>query len=172
MVTGGAFGPETQVELLGGEIVDMPPPGPKHAAAVSKLHLCLSELLRRRAILWPQGNPIRLPESNSRPQPDMALLKWRDDHYVDMEPGPEAVILLIEVSDSTLAYDQGRKLRFYAQAGIREYWIVNIAESAIEVYTDPAEGTYQSLKLARIGDALPLPDDLEVSIAVADVLES
>src|SRR5438874_10589651 len=105
MVESGVFDPEARIELIGGEIVDMSPPGPDHEASVSRLHLYLGEQLNRRAILWPQGNSIGIPQSNSRPQPDITILKWRDDHYAGKRPAPEDVILLVEVADSSLSFD-------------------------------------------------------------------
>jgi Uma2 family endonuclease len=170
MVEAGVFEPEARIELIRGEIIDTSPPGPAHEGAVSRLHLLLSEQLRRRALLWPQGNAIRLPNSDSRPQPDATVLRWRDDHYVSKRPYPEDVILLIEVADKTLKHDRGRKLALYAEAGVLEYWIVNLVDGLIEVYTDPGEGKYRSTKKARRGDTLHLPGGLEGTISVDDVL--
>src|SRR5205823_1229767 len=95
------------------------------------------------ALVWPQGNSIGLPISNSRPEPDAILLKWRDDYYAAKRPTPEDVLLVIEVSDTTLKYDRSVKVALYAQAGIPEYWIANLRTNVIEVYTDPSEGAYQ-----------------------------
>ena len=170
MCEAGVFEPDARIELIGGEIVDMTPPGPAHESSVARLHLFFGELLRRRAILWPQGNAIRLPNSNSRPQPDVSILRWRDDLYADKRPYPEDVLLLVEVSDKTLRYDRGTKLKLYAEAGIAEYWVVNLVDGVIEVYTDPAEGKYCSVRKARRGDTLQLPGGIQGSITVDDIL--
>ncbi len=170
MVEAGVFEPEARLELITGEIVDMAPPGPGHAASVSRLHQYLGEQLKRRAIFWPQGNPIRLPNSNSRPQPDMTLLRWRDDYYATKLPGPEDVLLLVEVSDSTLKFDRGDKLQLYAEAGIPEYWIVNLVDGVVEAYSDPNAGTYQTMRTAQRGETLLLPGGLEGNIQVADIV--
>ncbi len=170
MCEAGVFEPDVNLELIRGEIVEMTPPGPLHENAVASLHLFISELLHRRAMLWPQGNSIRLPNSNSRPQPDITILRWRDDLYRGKRPLPEDVILLVEVSHKTLKFDRGDKLKLYAEAGISEYWVVNIADDIVEVYTDPDEGKYRSVKKATRGDTLQLPGGLEGIIAVDDVL--
>ena len=170
MVAAGVFEPEARLELIAGEIIDMAPTGPGHAASVSRLHQYLGEQLRRRAIFWPQGNPIRLPNSNSRPQPDMTLLRWRDDHYATKLPDPEDVILLVEVSDSTLKFDRGGKLQLYAEAGIQAYWIVNLVDGVVEVYSDPHEGTYQTQRTTQADEMLPLPGGVEGSILAGDII--
>jgi Uma2 family endonuclease len=100
----------------------------------------------------------------------MTLLRWRDDHYATKLPDPEDVILLVEVSDSTLKFDRGGKLQLYAEAGIQEYWIVNLVDRAVEVYRDPHEGTYQTRRTAPVGESLPLPGGLDGNIAVGDIL--
>src|SRR2546423_4982308 len=76
MCEAGVFEPEAHIELIRGEIVDMVPPGPAHETAVTRLHLIFFEQCRRHAVVWPQGNSIRLPRSNSRPQPDVTILRW------------------------------------------------------------------------------------------------
>ncbi len=170
MCEAGVFEPEARIELIRGEIVDMSPIGHEHQASVTRLILFLIEQLARRALVWPQGNDIRLPDSNSRPQPDVTVLRWRDDFYRSMGPTAEDVILLIEVSESSLKYDRGSKLQLYAEAGIAEYWVVNLAGGVVEVYTEPGKGKYKSVKRLKRGETLPLPGKLEGSIAVADVL--
>lgn len=170
MCAAGAFAPEARIELVRGAIVDMPPTGPEHESRVARLTRLFDRLVGDAALVWPQGNAVRLPHSQSRPQPDLTVLRWRDDFYSGQRPGAEDVILLVEVSDSSLKYDQGVKRALYAEAGIAEYWVVNLADSVVEVYTHPGEGTYTSVRTARRGEMLPLPDELGGSIAVADVL--
>jgi Uma2 family endonuclease len=166
------FGEDAHIELIRGEIVDMAPPGPEHEDSVTFLNLFMVETLRRRALVWPQGNAIRLPGVESRPQPDLTILRWRDDLYKgrDNRPTAKDIILLIEVSQSSIKYDRGEKLALYAEAGIPEYWIVNIKRGVIEVYTEPSDAKYQSVKVAQRGETLQLPGGLEGSIAVNEVL--
>lgn len=164
------FEPDARIELIRGEIIDMPPIGPGHENSVTRLHFFFYEQLRRRALIWPQGNAIRLPNSNSRPQPDVTILRWRDDFYKDKRPTAEDVILVVEVSESSLKYDRGSKRALYAEAGIAEYWVVNLVGGVVEMYTNLSEGEYKSVSTLRRGEMLPLPGGLEGSIAVADVL--
>lgn len=170
MCVAGVFGPETRVELIRGEIVDMAPPGPEHEDSVAGLHFHFFEKVQRHALVWPQGNSTRLPNSSSRPQPDLALLRWRDDFYRSKSPSAEDVILVVEVAHSSLIYDSDEKLALYAEAGIPEYWLVNLVDKVIEVYTDPSSGQYQSVKRVKRGEKIQLPGDLEGSIAAVDVL--
>src|SRR3954451_6446770 len=101
------FAPGTHVELIRGVIADMSPIGPEHEASVAYLIRVFNRLVGDAVLVWPQGNAIRLPQSQSRPQPDVAILRWRDDYYRGKRPLPEDVILLIEVSESSLKYDRG-----------------------------------------------------------------
>lgn len=166
----GVFEPEARIELIRGEIIDMPPIGPEHENSVTWLNLFLIEQLHRRALVWPQGNAIGLPNSNSRPQPDTTILRWRDDLYRGKRPTAEDVLLLIEVAGSSLNYDRGDKRALYAEAGIAEYWVVNLVNRVIEAYTNPSEGEYKSVRTFKQGETVQLPGELGVSLAVTDLL--
>ncbi|HKP52490.1 MAG TPA: Uma2 family endonuclease [Chloroflexia bacterium] len=170
MCVAGVFEEDARVELIRGVIVDMAPPGPEHEASVAGLNRVLSKLVGDAALVWPQGNAVRLPDSNSRPQPDITILRWRDDLYRGKRPVAEDVILLVEVSQSSLKLDRGVKLTLYAEAGIPEYWVVDIKRGIIEVYTEPAKRKYQRVRVARRGEKLQLPGGLEGSIEVSDVI--
>ena len=172
MCKAGVFEPEARVELIRGEIVDMAPIGPEHENSVARLNRLLTRLVEDAGFVWPQGNAIRLPNSDSRPQPDITILRWRDDFYSGKRPTAEDVILLVEVSDSSLAYDRGSKRALYAEAGVAEYWVVNLVDKVVEVYTNPSGGAYQSLRTVQRDETLPLPGGLTGGIAVADVLGS
>ncbi len=170
MVEAGVFAPSTQIELIRGAIVDMTPPGQAHENCVTRLNLIFVRTVGNNALVWPQGNSIGLPRSHSRPQPDITLLKWREDLYEGKRPAPEDVLLIVEVSDSTLNYDRKDKLRLYAEAGIAEYWIANLVEGVIEVHTGLADGKYASTRRARRGERLDLPGNVGDPIAVDDIL--
>src|SRR5205823_12244048 len=118
-----------------GEIIDMPPIGDPHASVVLRLTVFLSELTRGRAFANVQ-NPLRIG-GRSVPQPDVVLLRPREDFYRRPGPTPADVLLLVEVSDTTLAYDRGRKLPLYARARIPELWIVDINAGAVETFRTP-----------------------------------
>jgi Uma2 family endonuclease len=94
---------------------------------------------------------------NSRPEPDVTLLRWRDDYYSGKSPTLEDVLLVIEVAETSIKYDSETKGRLYAEAGIPEYWLLNLWGGGVEVYADPIEGTYQTTKKAKRGDTLSLP---------------
>lgn len=172
MVAFAVFSPEFNVELFRGEIIDMPPVGSEHEATVSDLNLFLGEQLRRKAILWPQGNSIGIPQSNSRPHPDTTVLRWRDDRYHGKRPEPADILLVVEVSDSALKFDRKEKLQLYAEAGIPEYWIVNLVDRVIEVYSeaDKAQGEYRASRVVRNGDVLLIPGGPGGEIQVSDIL--
>ena len=136
MAATGIISDGDRVELIEGEIVEMAALGPQHAACVDRLTQRLPFLVQGRAIVRVQ-NPIQLGE-HSQPQPDVTLLQPRDDFYAGGHPEPEDVLLLIEVSESSLAYDRDVKLPLYAAAGIAEVWLVALLPQVVEVYGDDA----------------------------------
>ena len=150
----GVFAPEERVELLDGDIIVMPPIGHWHVFSVNSIIAVFpSTLLADRAILSVQ-NPVQLDDGN-QPQPDALLLRWRGDRYLDGHPGPDDVLLLIEVSDTTVTtveYDRNAKLPRYAQAGIPEVWIVNRSTSRIEAYSEPSGDEYANVRYAGPGE--------------------
>ena len=112
--------------------------------------------------------PINLSEF-SEPEPDFCLLKPRNDFYASAHPTPEDVLLLIEVSHSTYAFDKQVKLPLYAEAGIREFWIINLNESQIEVYKRPLGKVFLEENLYQKGDEIAVKV-LSCSIGVKDLL--
>jgi Uma2 family endonuclease len=164
----GIFSPEERVELVYGEIIEMSPIGKRHAACVALLTQLITLLLRRDAIVWAQ-NPIQLND-HSEPQPDIAVLKPRADFYKQSKPTPEDVLLVIEVSDTTLEYDRKVKVPLYARAGIPETWVVNLPEECVEVFTDLAGGAYQTFNSYARGDELQSRALASLRLSVADVL--
>jgi len=140
MVATGVLTKMDRVELIEGEIVDMAPIGAKHAALTARLNGLLVTALGPSAIVSP-GGPVNLG-MYSEPQPDLTLLKPRADFYSSKIPDVTDVLLVIEVSDSSLAYDQGAKLALYARYGVPEYWVVDVAAKKIVVYNGPAQQCY------------------------------
>jgi len=100
----------------------------------------------------------------------VALLVLRDDFYASGKPGPADTLLVVEVANSTLAFDRDRKGPMYAKAGIPEYWIVDVAHDVVPVYTDPGPDGYRSASTARAGDTLAPGLLPEVTFAVTDIL--
>ncbi|MGH2810026.1 MAG: Uma2 family endonuclease [Actinomycetota bacterium] len=150
MGTAGVFGPESRLELIEGEVVELGPIGLAHAGCVRKLNRLLSQSLGDRALVDVQ-NPLVLSDA-TQVQPDIAVLAPRADAYSTAHPGPADVALLVEVSDTTLAYDRSVKVLLYATAGVREVWVVDIAGRAVEVYTDPDPDGYRSVSRVGAGE--------------------
>jgi Uma2 family endonuclease len=168
MVETGILSEHDRVELIRGEIVQKITVGPAHAACVNALNRILGELLTNRAVLSIQ-NPVRLPQSV--PEPDVALLVPRADQYRKSLPTGADVLLVIEVADSPLIVDRSEKLLDYAEAGIAEYWIVNLIGNVVEVYRQPqANGTYHEPLIAKPGETLTPVAFPDVAINVADIL--
>ena len=136
----GIFQPEAHIELIEGEIVIMTPIGLKHSVTINRTSHFLHKNIQSNGIISIQ-NSIRLPDY-SEPQPDIVILKPRDDFYEHKFPQAEDVLLLIEVADSSLKYDQMTKLTLYAKYGILEYWIANLERNVLEVYRQPQNQNY------------------------------
>jgi Uma2 family endonuclease len=137
----GLFHEDDPVELLNGEIIIMSPIGVKHATMVKRLNRLFNRLFRDKAIVSIQ-DPLALNEM-SEPEPDVMLLKPREDCYAEHHPRPSDVLLLIEVSDTTLAHDQEKKIPAYASAGIIEVWLIDVQSKTLTIYTEPnPQGSY------------------------------
>ena len=147
---------DDRVELVEEEIVKMAAVGSRHAACVKGLNAQLGGLVGADAIVAVQ-DPVRLDDL-SEPEPDVALLKPRDDFYAGGHPTPGDVLLLIEVADTPLEYDREIKLPLYARAGIAQVWLVDLNAEAIETYARPEGGAYASTGRAVRGDTLPAPE--------------
>jgi Uma2 family endonuclease len=157
------------VELLDGDIRVMSPIGPLHAAIVSKIVKYLTAQLGDTAIVSPQ-NPVRLSDY-SEPQPDLALLQYRDDFYAQAHPTADDILILIEVADSTIAYDRGEKIPRYAAAGIPEAWIVDLTQQMIEQYTAPTRGQYTRVLRLFAGDTITSPIVPSLALPVGSLVE-
>ena len=152
MAEAGILAPDERVELLDGDVIAMPPIGDWHASRVKRLNNFMLPPLQGRAIVSVQ-DPTRLDDA-SEPQPDVMLLRWRDDFYEGGHPGPDDVLLLIEVSDTTVDYDRSAKLAAYASAGIPEVWIVNRPDRRIESYSDPSGDEYATVRHYGVGESI------------------
>ncbi len=137
-----------RVELIRGEIRQMNPIGVEHANAVDILTEWSVKSLLGQPIRVRVQNPLLLPESDSAPEPDLAWVVKRD--YA-RHPLPDDVLLLIEVADSTLRADCGEKLELYAEAGIREYWVVNLVDRRVEICRDPVKRHYRDRSSVESG---------------------
>src|SRR2546430_2801667 len=140
MVDAGILSEDDRVELIHGEILAMSPIGPPHNAAILRANEALTLIVRGKALVGAQGS-IRLDEFDE-PQPDVYLLRRKDDFYKSRHAGPSDLFLIIEMADSSLEYDQGLKMHLYAEAGVPEYWIADIRNDRLVAYSDPHEGSY------------------------------
>ena len=163
----GILGEDDRVELIEGEIVQMSASGRLHRAFVGNLNSLLGARLAGRAFVWMQ-NPIVLTE-DTEPQPDIAVLRRRAPSYREREAYAEDVLLLIEVADTSLAYDRTTKLRLYAKAGIAEYWIVDCTTESVEVYRDPGSDGYRDVSRAAGAATLTLQAFPDVALTLAEV---
>lgn len=164
----GIFAPDERVELLDGEILTMPPPGPPHGGSVNRIDALLQQRFATRAVISPQ-NPVRL-SNMSEPQPDFALLHQRNDFYSGAHATPAEVYALVEVAHSSLGYDRVRKQRAYARSGIPEYWIVNLQKSCVEVYRRPCDERYDERFVAYRGQTVHFEAFPDEPLAVDDIL--
>ena len=154
MIRHGILTENSKVELIRGEIVAKMPIGDPHIACVNRLNRLLVRAVGDDAIVSIQ-NPVRLPDSE--PEPDVVLLVPRADDYANGKATTADVLLLIEVSDTSLAYDRGVKLPLYAEAGIAEYWIVNLSDRCLHRYRQPQlDGTYAEVVTLGVTDMVEL----------------
>lgn len=164
MGAAGMFGHEARIELVDGVVVEKVTVGPQHIAAVMWLTRTIDRQLDDDHMTSVQ-QPIVLREFRSVPEPDLSVVSLaRDDARI-----PERPLLTIEVSASTLRYDRRTKARLYAASGLEEYWIVNLAESTVEVHREPAGDVWQERTVHRSGEtiqALILP---QVSVDLAEL---
>ena len=142
MVEVGAFSGqfEKRVELIRGEIVQMTPISVAHANCVTKITEWSFRAADLNRVMIRVQNPIRIPANGSEPEPDIV---WVNRKEYSRHPEPADILLLIEVADSSLDFDRNEKLEVYAEAGIAEYWIVNLSDEQIEVYRRPSGRSYQ-----------------------------
>lgn len=160
MVACGAFSGEHEknVELLWGRISEMAPIGEPHEDCNDRIATWSIRVTLDQPIRIRNQNSIRLPNSSSKPQPDICWVRERD--YSSRAPHPDDILLVIEIADSSIDYDRAAKLAAYAQANLPEYWIVNLVEQQVEVYREPKGLDYshkQVLKGDNVISPLALP---------------
>lgn len=168
MLEAGILNEDDRVELIEGELYEMSPIGSRHAAAVNRLTEILGEQLRGIVIVSVQ-NPIELSEY-SEPQPDLTLLKRRDDFYSHSHPTPADILVAIEVSDTTHERDRSLKLPTYAGAGVAETWLVDLFNDRIEVHSQPAGGIYQEIKIILRDQPLVSKSIPQLQLKAEDIL--
>jgi Uma2 family endonuclease len=168
MAEAGVLGEDDRLELIDGEILELAPIGSGHAACVRRLTGLFARLLGDTVQVSIQ-NPIDLDE-HSQPQPDLVLLRPRNDFYASAHPTAADVLLLVEVAETSEEYDRQIKVPLYARHGIKEVWLVDLRQRRVFVYRDPSPDSYRTVRICQRSDALSssaLPDLL---VTVADVL--
>lgn len=164
----GLFSPEIRFELIEGEIIEMGPIGCSHAGHVNRLNYLFNRQVANSEIVSVQ-NPVIL-SNYSEPQPDLMILRYESHFYTKKHPTPEDVLLLIEVSDSTLNYDRNVKKSLYARHSIIEYWLVNLPEDCIEVYLNVQAQDYTLIHILHRGKVITPSQLPHISVAVSDIL--
>ena len=168
MAETGILGEDDRVELIEGEIVRMSPIGPRHSGAVIRLNTLFSQRLAGSIMLSPQ-NPVRLGQ-RSEPQPDVVLLRPRADFYASTHPTPEDILLVIEVADSSVEYDLGRKARLYARHAIPELWVLDQRDDRLVVSRDPTPRGYATVQALDRGQSISPLAFPEVTFTVQELL--
>ena len=148
----GVLAEGDRVELIQGDLIEMSPIYITHIATLNRLVWLLSNALGKQVILSVQ-NPVQLSEDNL-PQPDVAIFRFQEEFYSEQHAKPEDILLIIEVADTSLRYDQRVKSKLYGTAGIADYWIVNLPERQIEVYREPRPNGYRTVTTYAPGETL------------------
>lgn len=152
MAETGILARDARVELIDGEIIEMSPIGNPHMAAVDRTNRLFDRGVGDDAIVRIQGS-IALG-NNGEPEPDVALLRYRDDFYATSSATEADVLLLVEVADSSEEYDQRTKAPLYARYRIPELWIANLNRDQIVVYRDPTPAGYATVQVHRRGESI------------------
>ena len=152
MAEAGVFDPESRIELVDGELIEMPPIYPPHASSVDAIVRLFTTRLAERAWVRCQ-HPVTLRPS-SEPQPDVVLARPDARRYYDRHPEAPETFLAVEVADISLAYDRSKKAALYARSGIAEFWIVDLVHEELIVHREPAGAWYGSIETYRRGDVI------------------
>ena len=152
----GLLAPDARVELIEGVIVDMAPIRPVHGRDVDFLSSRFMRAVGDRAIVRTQG-AVQLSD-DTMPQPDIALLRFREDGYVTKNPRSSDVLLVVEVADSSIDYDFGRKQKLYARLGVQEVWILNVQTNTLHFFRGRTDTGYSERNSTQKPGVVPLPE--------------
>ena len=168
MAEAGILTEDDRVELIDGVIVEIAPVGSRHVGVVNGYTRALTEAVKRRAVVQVQS-PIRL-DDGTEPQPDIVLLQERPDLYASGHAGPQDILLVIEVADTSVGYDRNEKLPRYARAGIPEVWLTILPDRVIEAHTEPADGRYAVRRIFAPGDTISPDCFPDIALSVDEIL--
>jgi Uma2 family endonuclease len=173
MIEAGIFRPEDRIELLEGWLVEKMSKNPLHRFSTQVLRELLISILPSG---WFADDQEPVTTANSEPEPDMAIIRGERRDYLKRHPMPHEIGLVVEIADISLKQDRRLKQRIYASAGIAAYWLLNLQERQLEVYTQPVgegiEARYESVTIYSDTEEVPLIlDDATVgSIKISDLL--
>lgn len=165
MIDAGVFGPEEKLELLDGELIEMAPQKSRHATATTLTAQALARAFGEAYFVRVQL-PFNL-DPRSVPEPDIAVVPGTPRDYSQEHPSRAA--LIVEVADSSLAYDRIRKYAAYGRAGVPEYWLLNLNAQTLEVYRLPDSDGYREKRVYQSGDSIAAVAASK-AIPVADLL--
>ncbi len=164
----GIFGENERLELIEGELIAMAAMEAPHFSHVMRTARLFIEQFGRRANVSIQS-PLPL-NAYSEPEPDIAVLKWREDDYFSGKPTPADVLLVVEVADTSLLYDRRTKLPLYARHNIPEVWILNLLSKQLEVYRSPKENDYAEKLMLNSSERVQVQAFADISFAVSDMM--
>jgi Uma2 family endonuclease len=152
MVSAGILREGDPVELMDGQVVVKHAIGPRHSACVARATRDFVRAADDKAIVLPQGS-VRL-DMFYEPEPDLVLLRPRQDFYASRHAGPSDILLIVEIADASLEYDRDVKAPVYAAAGIPEYWLADLNDTIVWRYSRPERGVYRAVHAHRRGQSL------------------
>jgi Uma2 family endonuclease len=168
----GLFRPDERLELLNGEILEKVTENAPHVTGLDLTLAQLAAAFAGQSCFVRVQHPISLPGAESDPEPDLAVVSGTPRSYQTRHPQPPEIVLLVEVSNTTLTFDRGPKAAAYAAADIREYWVLNLNERRLEVHRDPQNGAYQSITPLNENEVVSPLNAPQVAIRVAGLLPS
>ncbi len=168
MIDAGVFAGNSDFELIEGEILKKMTVGDYHISCVNRLNRIFTRNCGDEVIISIQ-NPIIISEI-SEPEPDLTILRFQEDFYASGKAGAEDVLLLIEVSDSTVKYDKDVKIPLYAEAEVSEVWLINLPKQIIEVYSQPNKGKYKTVEKIKKNQTIAPKFMTDLKIKVTDIL--
>ena len=167
MARAGILREDDRLELIDGEVIEMSPIGHRHFVCVARMDTLFRRPFGDKVLVSIQG-PLRL-NGWTEVQPDVVLFKPRADFYAAKIPDAADALLVVEVSDTTLAMDQKIKLPKYASAGIAEYWIADLEHDLLFVYRDLQRQAYTTIVTLRPGDSVALLSSPDVQFRVDEI---
>ena len=168
LIASGHFKRTDRIELINGELTIMPPIGPEHSFHTTRITNALP--VKLPSGVWLRMNEPITIANHSEPQPDAAVVRARSDGYRSAHPGPKDVLLIIEVADTSAAFDTQVKAKLYSKAGIPEYWVIDVQEGCLRVFTEPSARGYKHLQVFERGDTVKSTSVTGLTIKVKDLM--